>query len=201
MMFRSLFFILPLEIALGLLAQRSPYAVTPLEMEEFLLKAVITSERELSAGTIRLGLDDGKSKHDGQAQIIGTEKPGEDVRLNVAAYELDKALELHLVPPAVERSLNGIPTIVVWRVDDVAMAELDRRKKKIDPPDPDRWNKQMQAVRVFDELISNAYRNLDPDFYLTTLWDNLLITRDWRIWIIDHKQRFARVDSWNIRRP
>jgi hypothetical protein len=45
-------------------------------------------------------------------------------------------------------------------------------------------------VRVFDELISNAYRNIDPDFCLSTLWDNLLITRDWRIWIIDYKQAF-----------
>jgi hypothetical protein len=48
----------------------------------------------------------------------------------------------------------------------------------------------MQAVRVFDELISYSYRSMSPDLYLSTLWDNLLITRDWTIWITDHKGAF-----------
>ena len=48
----------------------------------------------------------------------------------------------------------------------------------------------MQAVRVFDELISNTYRDTAPPLYLNSVWDNLLITTDWTIWIIDHTGAF-----------
>ena len=48
----------------------------------------------------------------------------------------------------------------------------------------------MQAARLFDELIANTYRDIRPEFFTTSLWDNLLITRDWRIWLIDHKASF-----------
>jgi hypothetical protein len=76
-------------------------------------------------------------------------------------------------------------------VDGIAMNELTRRIKKIEPPDTDRWNKQMHAVRVFDELTANAYRKIDPALYTSTIWDNLLITKDWTIWIIDHTMTFG----------
>ena len=49
----------------------------------------------------------------------------------------------------------------------------------------------MQAVRVFDELIANAYRDISPPLYLNAVWDNLLITRDWSIWLIDHTGAFG----------
>jgi hypothetical protein len=160
---------------------------TVAEKENFLLKAGIIKETELPAG-IRLGLDDGKWQHEAQAQILGGGRPEEDIRLNLAAYELDKALHLNFIPPTVERIVRGRPAIVSWWVDDLAMDERTRSRRKVEPPDEDRWNKQLQAVRVFDELISNAFR--DVDLYLPTLWDNLLITNDWRIWIIDYKQSF-----------
>ena len=48
----------------------------------------------------------------------------------------------------------------------------------------------MQAVRVFDELISNTYRDTAPPLYLNSVWDNLLITTDWTIWITDHTGAF-----------
>jgi hypothetical protein len=48
----------------------------------------------------------------------------------------------------------------------------------------------MQAVRVFDELISNTYRDTAPPLYLNSVWDNLLITTDWDIWLTDHTGAF-----------
>lgn len=42
-----------------------------------------------------------------------------DYRFNVAAYELDKALELDLVSPSVERAVNHRPAALTWWVDDV----------------------------------------------------------------------------------
>jgi len=76
-------------------------------------------------------------------------------------------------------------------VDGVLMSEQARRIKKIDPPEADSWNKQMQAVRVFDELIANAYRTMSPDSYSSSLWDNLLITGEWQIWLLDHTRAFG----------
>lgn len=72
----------------------------------------------------------------------------------------------------------------------VAAYELDRRRKKTDPPDLKRWNEQVQAVRVFDELISNTYRDPSPPLYLNSVWDNLLITREWTVWLTDHTGAF-----------
>jgi hypothetical protein len=76
-------------------------------------------------------------------------------------------------------------------VDDVLMDELTRRRQQIEPPDPEGWNRQMQAVRVFDELMANAYRQISPASYLSSIWDNLLITREWKIRLIDHTRTFG----------
>ena len=108
----------------------------------------------------------------------------------MAAYELDKLLDLNLVLPSVERLVRGRPASVIWWVDDFAMNELDRRRKRIDAPDSERWARQVQAVRVFDELISHTYRDTAPPLYLNTVWDNLLITTDWSIWLTDHTGAF-----------
>ena len=120
----------------------------------------------------------------------GSDPTRRDYRFNVAAYELDKLLHLDLVPPSVERLVNGRPASLTWWVDDVAMNELERRRQAIAAPDPDSWNRQVDAVRVFDELISNTYRNTSPGLYLNTVWDNLLITKGWTIWLINHTASF-----------
>jgi hypothetical protein len=172
----------------------APSLVTRSDKEEFLLKANIVDEGDTSTGSKfwRVTLDDGKRKHDAAIEIsTGPDPSQRNYRFNVAAYELDKTLELNFVAPSVERTIKGQPAAFTWWVDDVLMNEQSRRGQKIEPPDPDRWKKQMQAVRVFDELISNVYRNVSPTFYLASIWDNLLITRDWRIWLVDHTRAFG----------
>jgi hypothetical protein len=139
----------------------------------------------------RATLADGTRRHD--ASVVTEDGSGptrRDYRFNVAAYELDKLLGLNLVLPTVERQVNGRAASVIWWLDDFAMNELDRRRKRMDPPDLDRWNHQMQAVRVFDELISNTYRDTAPPLYLNSVWDNLLITTHWDIWLTDHTGAF-----------
>lgn len=168
--------------------------VTRTAKEAFLLKASIVDEGDTSTGSKfwRVTLDDGTRKHDAAIETSTLHDASQrDYRFNVAAYELDKALELNFVAPSVERTMKGQPAAFTWWVDDVLMNEQGRRGKKIEPPDPDSWKKQMQTVRVFDELIANAYRNVSPAFYLATIWDNLLITKEWRIWLVDHTRAFG----------
>ena len=168
--------------------------VTRTDKEAFLLKASIVDEGDTSTGSKfwRVTLDDGKRKHDAAIETSTSRDASQrNYRFNVAAYELDKALELNFVAPSVERAIKGQPAAFTWWVDDVLMNEQGRRGQKIEPPDPDSWKKQMQTVRVFDELIANAYRNVSPAFYMATMWDNLLITKEWRIWLVDHTRTFG----------
>jgi len=162
------------------------------EREAFLSKASVGTDAPTDGRlSWRATLDDGARRHD--ASVVtedGSGPTGRNYRFNVAAYELDKLLGLNLVLPSVERLVNGRPASVIWWVDDFAMNELDRRRKRIDAPDPDSWGRQVQAVRVFDELISNTYRDTAPPLYLNTVWDNLLITTEWRIWLTDHTGAF-----------
>jgi hypothetical protein len=90
-----------------------------------------------------------------------------------------------MIPVSVERKVGGKTSAITWWVDDVMMDEMKRTNKKIDPPDRDIWNKQMYVVRVFDQLIYNTDRNLG----------NLLIDKNWRLWMIDHTRAFRLMDK------
>ena len=169
-------------------------ALSQAEMEEFLFKAKVVKKKTLSVGVTNsehATLDDGKLRHDAHVQSIdvkkdvfqtprGTERNFRDCyKYNLAAYELDKLLELNMVPPSVERKVAGNSAAVTWWIDD-GMVEKDRIKNKIEPPDQHRWNQQMFLCRLFDQLIFNTDRNLG----------NLVITKDWKIWMIDHTRAF-----------
>ena len=169
-------------------------------MEEFLLNAKVVARRNLSTGITnsqRATLDDGTLRHDAHIQTVDIQKASfqtasrtelnfrDSYKFNMAAYELDKLLELNMVPVSVERKVVGDMAAVTWWVDDTLMTELDRHKKKMEPPDLKTWNPQMYVCRVFDQLIYNTDRNLG----------NLVITKDWKIWMIDHTRAFRTMKS------
>jgi hypothetical protein len=184
----------------GLAAQTAP-AVSPAaswtdaQIEDFLLHAKVIRTKDSKkgvTGTIRATLSDGTVTHDAQIQQIdeslpkfetasGTEFNFRDSwAYNVAAYRLDRLIGLNMIPVSVPRDFRSKPGAFTWWVDDVMMDEEARLKQKVVPPNMERWNEQMQLVRVLDQLIYNVDRNLG----------NLLITKDWRIWPIDHSRAF-----------
>ena len=115
-------------------------------------------------------------------------------RYNVAAYRLNKVLQLGRIPVSVERVHRGKPGSFTWWVEDVLMDEAERLKTKASSPDPLAWNEQMWHVRLFDQLIQNVDRNLG----------NLLIDKSWTVWMIDHSRAFRlsnKVSSPNNRTP
>jgi hypothetical protein len=161
------------------------------EKEAFLSKATIVTDPPAGRRSWRATVDNGTRKHDASVETAdGSDPTRRNWRFNVAAYELDKLLHLNLVPPSVERLVSERPASLTWWVDDFVMNELDRRRREIDPPDVESWSRQVHAVRVFDELISNTYRDTSSGLYLNAVWDNLLITKDWTIWITDHTAAF-----------
>ena len=168
--------------------------LTCAQMEELMLQGTIGSLRDIPKGVTipkRTTLEYQNQKHDASVQTVNIQKQSfqtaqgtelnfrDSWKYNVAGYELAKILELNMVPPYVERKVARQDASFSWWVDN-SMMESDRLQKKIEIPDPDSWNKQMYAVRVFHELIYDTDPNLT----------NLLITKDWQIWMIDFTRAF-----------
>jgi hypothetical protein len=172
-----------------------PASLSDAETGQFLLKGEVLKSRAAGkgiTGSLRATMKLGTLTHDAHVQIIdeskrefrskdGTEFNFRDSwTFNVAAYRIDRLIGLGLVPVSVERRWKSTPAAYTWWIDDYMMDEGDRLKKKISPPDLQRWNASMQMVRLFDQLIANTDRNLG----------NLIITNDWSIWAIDHTRAF-----------
>jgi hypothetical protein len=193
-------------MAVGLRATPAPQVALPAagppamptaddDIERFLLKANVVRTRSAGkgiTGSLRATLSDGVLTHDAHIQTIDEAKREfrtdqgvefnfrDSWSFNVAAYKLDRMLGLRLVPVTVERRFRTSLAAFTWWIDDVQMDEAERLKKKLNSPDPQGWNEEMQLVRLFDQLIYNVDRNLG----------NLVITKDWTIWAIDHTRAF-----------
>src|SRR5262249_33594883 len=104
-------------------------------------------------------------------------------KFNVAAYRLAKLLHLtSMVPVSVARVVDGKPSSLDWWVDGVAMDERHRLEEHITPPHAPLANERTATIKVFDQLIYNMDRSQE----------NLLITEDWRPWMIDHTRSFRK---------
>ena len=192
--------ILLVGLAPTLLAQETPApastpALSPEAMEAFLLKARVSNLRDAGSGVTnsrRATLSDGQLTHDAHIQTVdiaqhvfesgrNTELNFKDTyRYNIAGYRVAKLIGLTTVPMSIERTVEGKVAAVTWWVDDVQMDEKERMKTKSQGPDPVRTNKQIQIMRVWDELIQNRDRNQG----------NILWTHDWTMWLIDHTRAF-----------
>jgi hypothetical protein len=172
------------------------------EVLEFLKKARITSRRGLPVGITQpsvLELERNGVRAKAHFNEINEEKPMAELisgkreinfrdchKFNGAAYELSRMLGLDNVPPAVERFIQGRSgSVSIWVEN--AMTERERLAKRMMPPDAVRWTRQLQVMRVFDNLIYNTDRTQE----------NMLIDADWKLWMIDHTRAFRRWGEMN----
>jgi hypothetical protein len=166
------------------------------DRERFLKRGTILSVKEIGHGVtkpLRVEMALGETKHSAQIQSVNKELPdffGEDGkpvpmkdcwRFNVAAYKLDRLLDLRMGTVAVARPFKGKPAAFSWWVDDVLFEEVERIKRELTSPDPEGFERQVALSRVFDELVMNIDRNLS----------NILITKSWKIALIDHTRCFT----------
>jgi len=167
------------------------------ELLEFLRTATVKSETHLSGGinfprklalekdgvhadAVFRDVDESKDKPTfggGRNELFFTDS----YIYEPAAYELALMLGLNNVPPAtIRRWENKKGSIQIFVQN--AMTELKQVKEGIQPPNDQEWKKQVQMMNVFDALIYNVDRNRG----------NILITPDWRLWMIDHTRAFRR---------
>ena len=102
----------------------------------------------------------------------------ESYKAEIAAYELDKLLGLGMVPPTVERKVNGeYGSAQFW----VEHCTLLRERDTNTAPDLAAWNRQVYRQRVWDNLVANIDRNQG----------NLLVDQAWNLILIDHSRAFT----------
>ena len=177
-------------------AQDAVPALSPAEMEAFLLDAELSDVRDAGAGVTgsqRATASDGRLTHDVHIQTVDISRSRfvargarvelnfrDSYRYNIAAYRLAALLGIDNVPMSVLRQIDREPAAVTWWVDDVAMIEQERIEQRTLGPDPARTSRQFYTQYVFDELIQNRDRNQG----------NILWTTDWKMWLIDHTRAF-----------
>lgn len=101
-----------------------------------------------------------------------------------AAYEMGLMLGMYNVPPATLRKLHSKSGSIQIFIEH-AMTEKKQVDEHIAPPDDQEWKKQVQMMNVFDALVYNTDRNRG----------NILITPDWRLWMIDHTRAFRQLST------
>jgi hypothetical protein len=189
-------------LLVAICAQATPNApLTRGEMATFLQRAAVVHARSTRKGItspVRVTLSDGGLTHDAAFQSVDEQKPVEDFgngrreynfvdswRYNVAAFRIAELIGIgEMMPVTVERKLNGASGALSWWVE-TRMDEAERLKKHLEPPDPQAWNRQMQTLRVFTELVNDTDRNLG----------NVLITPEWQIRMIDYTRAFRLSSS------
>lgn len=183
----------------------TPPSLTRAEMRTFLRTAPIVAASPIGRGTTRpwrLTLSDGTTTWDAAFQAVDIRFSDRDIRegrrqagelrfvdsykYNIAASELAELLGLgDMVPVTVERTWdNGgregpMTGALSWWVTGT-IDEGERRKLNLIPSDPPDWDRQLQRMVVFGEFVYDTDRNLG----------NILITRDWRIVMIDFSRAF-----------
>jgi hypothetical protein len=102
----------------------------------------------------------------------------EAYKSEIAAYEMDRLLDLDMVPPTVERRVGDeLASVQFWCDNCRLLKDVNQSAC----PKPTEWARQVLRARVFDNLIANIDRNLG----------NMLVDDEWDLILIDHSRAFA----------
>jgi hypothetical protein len=101
----------------------------------------------------------------------------ESYKSEVAAYELDKLLRMNMVPPAVERSIDGQQGAAILWVASIKSVKQSGGKM----PGGAIWGRATRRMLTFDGLIGNPDRNAG----------NILIGPPGELILIDHSRAFT----------
>lgn len=169
--------------------------------EDYLLNARIVGEEQL-------GLDERQAvthpwklalERDGLTAFALWKNPEgrlkgyiEGWKYEIAAYLVDKHLELNMVPPTVEKRLrDNRGSCQLWVESKMTMKDKYEKKIAVPPRYVFGYNRALNLQRAFDNLIGNEDRHQN----------NYLITEDWRVILIDHSRSFRTGKKWTTELP
>jgi hypothetical protein len=158
------------------------------ETEKYLKKATISNRRPSGTrgDSYFVHLDVGGIKKRGFLKFSNYQRPRvptDSYIYGLAAYELDKLLDLNIIPPVVERNLGGrkgslqILVSLLWD-------EGERRLKKIAPPDPENFFNTLEEIKIFEYLVYDTSLCQQSDL------QDILITDEWKVWRVDFSEAF-----------
>jgi len=156
------------------------------EFEDFLRTAEI--ERTTSVSTGVLGIKRAYFKAGGLAAsgALRSIRPGrydgfwESYKGDIAAYRLDRLLELDMVPPTIERRYNGeMVSLQLWAQNMTMLKDVQAQKLR--PSDLEAYSFQLRRQKVFHNLVGNP----DPN------QGNILFDPVWNVVLIDFSRAFT----------
>jgi hypothetical protein len=180
-------FILFIPLVSHLNAQFTPEEIAEWpKLEEFLRTAEIIGSKDIGEGVTnpcKLDMKKGDEEYSGCWKNPKGMQGGflEGWQYEIAAYEMDKLLGLHMIPPTVVREFNGKHgSLQYWITSE--MSDLERMQQGIKIPKDklESWSRQKYLTRAFDCLIANEDRTQQ----------NIRYKKDWRTILIDHSRSF-----------
>ena len=157
------------------------------EIEQFIKTAKIVGEEEIKVGVTKpqrvLLAPGGPVAAVAFSRVHGRHLGYWDsYKADIAAYEVDKLLQLDMVPPVVEvRYRDELGRASMW-VDNVRMWDV---KEQVVAPDQLAFQRQVVRMKMFDNFIGNTDRNAG----------NLLLDPAYNLILIDHTRGFTAGDK------
>jgi len=173
----------------SLFAQLTPEELAQqAQWEDFLKTAKVVGEQQFSGEEAvtspwKLTLQQGDFTHNGLWKNARGRQKGyiEGWQYEIAAYRVDRLLGLNMIAPTVERRFHDdLGSCQYWIDDTMSLREKVQKKIKTPSYKVFGWNRATYLQRFFDNLIANDDRSEG----------NVLITKDWRMILIDHSRTF-----------
>ncbi len=159
-------------------------------LEDFLKNAavIIVKKDEVGGRTAPwlVTLVEGTVKRRAIFKYIDSPRPSlvpSSYKYELAAYQLTKLLGIDIIPPVIEREVNGrMGSLQVFLENCRNLKETER--KKLEPPDPEGLANAVEEVRVFENLTYDECQNKSD------IW----IHRDtWKVCRVDFADAFSAI--------
>ena len=154
-------------LAAAALAPSFPSVSTIKDIESFLASAaVVAVEKDVEPGRTvpwRVTLDDGRTQARALFKYVDrstTQPSRHSYRYELAAYALSRLLEMEIIPPAVEREIDGMKGSLQWYAENCRSLR-DRERLREEPADPTDFLDQLADVQAFEALAADECGDKD----------------------------------------